>query len=181
MNGRFASEVSCVRIGMVGRKRPCFHKLPFALKRDKITQSSRSGDRRGRVDRRGRRPQHPGRPRRSGRFYVFEDTNWGRNSAHSWATIKSDNGGEPIVLRYKIRKKTFDSLYIYHVSDNDLTNFIQQYSRDNLTGYDVVVGGVGMRANNGQLGDRVRNYRFPNQFKFEGDAIHQLIFDGVVK
>jgi RHS repeat-associated protein len=113
-------------------------------------------------------------------FYVFEDTNWGRNSARSWAIIKSDSGGTPIVLRYKMKRETYDSLYTYQVPDYELTSFIRQYSRQGLTGYDLVIGGVGMRANIGLPGDRVRNFGFPDQYKFEGDAVGYLIFDGVV-
>jgi hypothetical protein len=62
------------------------------------------------------------------------------------------------------------------VDGDSLDTAYQLYYPDQLTGYALVVGPVGV--NRG--GVRVPDYSLPSQYKFEGAAVGSLVFDSYI-
>lgn len=104
-------------------------------------------------------------------FYAFEDTPWGRRSAWNWATVKTNQGGSPLIIRVRMLKADFNALVRMDVTAQTLDSIYRAYYPDKLTGAQVVVGPVGYNDANGT---RVANRNFPLQCKFEGSAVANL-------
>ncbi len=105
-------------------------------------------------------------------FYTFEDANWGRQAASTWARRKAaDQGGRPILVRTRMRRSTFVALDREDVSDQRLSDVVARLRPHGVSGVELVVGAVARRDDKGrQTPDR----RLPPQFKFEGSGVAKL-------
>lgn len=111
-------------------------------------------------------------------FYTFQDTRWGRNSAWQWAQRKAETqGGQPILVRVKMNRELYETLTRLDVTPETLNTAYELYYPDQLTGAELVDGPVGV---NGPNGERIPNYRYPYQYKFEGTGIAKLVFDSIL-
>ncbi len=110
-------------------------------------------------------------------FYTFEDPRWGREAAAIWARRRALRGGAPIFVRMRMPREVFQGLKRLDVPEQALDDAYRLYYKSHLTGYELVVGPVGV---NGEHGERVRDYRRPLQYKFEGAGTAKLIFDSII-
>ncbi len=110
-------------------------------------------------------------------FYVFEDTNWGRQGASEWARQKARVGGDAMLVRLRISRPEFELLDRWDVPGDEFGEVHRRYSRRGLTGRELIVGPVGRR---GMHGGRVPDYSLPVQYKFEGTGIVKLVVDSVI-
>lgn len=111
-------------------------------------------------------------------FYVFEDTNWGRQSAAAWARRKAlRSDATPILVRVKIRRSMLASLDREDVQDEDLATAYNRWHPDGRTGKHLVVGPVGRR---GLVSGRTPDRRLPRQFKFEGHGVLLLMLEEII-
>jgi hypothetical protein len=111
-------------------------------------------------------------------FYVFADTNWGRQAACQWARRKMLNdGGTPVLVLVRMAQNAFVSLSHAEITDEALDAIYRVYSELGVIGRDVVVGPVGR---NGLDGRRIPDKRLPRQCKFEQSGIAALSIDRVI-
>ena len=111
-------------------------------------------------------------------FYVVEDTAWGRHAATNWARRKARGGGEPILVRVRMRRAVFEVLDRQDVPDDTFGEIHRHYARFGLTGKELLVGAVGRR---GLHGGRAPDHRLPLQYKFEGSGIATLVIDQIIR
>jgi hypothetical protein len=105
-------------------------------------------------------------------FYTFEDTSWGRQAASRWARRKAgDQGGQPILVRVRLRRSVFRALAREDVTDEELAATAARLRPDKLSNKELLVGAIAKKDHEGR---HVPDRSLPRQFKFEGSGVGKL-------
>ena len=113
-------------------------------------------------------------------FYTFQDSYNGRRSAEDRALRKAKIGGVAFILRVRISNSDYSQLSkldFRSSSDADYEGAVASYRGGReFSGYQLVFGPVAKI----HSGKWVKNFAYPNQYKFEGTGIARLQFDAII-